>query len=157
METGQQLAARLCDLLLDGRWIANTNYQEQLADLSWKEATQQIRSLNSLAALTFHVDYYLAGIIQVFEGGELSIRDKYSYDLPPIQSQQDWEALRQQFLDNAQKFVEYVADMAAEQLAAPFVMAQYGDFRRNIEGVIEHAYYHFGQLVIIKKMIREGE
>ena len=156
METAQQLAARLRNLLLDGKWIANTNYQEQLADLNWEEATQKVSSLNTLAGLTFHVGYYLAGLNQVFAGGELTIRDKYSYDCPTIQSQQDWDKLRQGFISDAEQFVQHVEGMSDEKLASPFVMEQYGDFRRNIEGVIEHAYYHFGQIVIIKKMIREA-
>lgn len=36
--------------------------------------------------LTFHIDYYLKGLIQVMDGGELEIRDKYSFDLPEIKS-----------------------------------------------------------------------
>ncbi len=59
--------------------------------MTWVQATQKIGTLNTIAALTFHVNYYLAGILKVFRGGELEIRDKYSFDIPPIDSEADWK------------------------------------------------------------------
>jgi len=35
----------------------------------------------SIAALTFHINYYVAGVLNVFQGGKLEIRDKYSFDM----------------------------------------------------------------------------
>ena len=83
MENATQLAARVREVLLDGKWIANTNYQDQIAPLNWEQATRTIGPHNSIALLTFHINYYLAGIMQVFEGGELTIRDKFSFEMPP--------------------------------------------------------------------------
>jgi len=45
--------------------------------------------------------------------------------------------------------------MSEEQLEAIFVDKKYGSYKRNIEGLIEHSYYHFGQLSLIKKMVNE--
>ena len=156
MTRSHSLASRLREVLLDGRWIANTNYQDQQADLSWQEATQQVGSLNTIAALTFHVNYYLAGILEVFRGGDLTIRDKYSFDLPPITSASDWDSLRQEFLDNAEAFVKAVEAIPDAQLDLPFVKEAYGSYLRNIEGVIEHSYYHLGQISLIRKMLIFG-
>ncbi len=153
MENGKQIAKRLQEVLLDGKWIANTNYNEQISSLNWQQASQQIGSLNTIAALTFHINYYLEGILNVFAGGDLEIRDKFSFDAPPITSQEDWERLRTSFITNAEKFVQEVAQMTDATLNSHFVKVAYGDYRRNIEGVIEHSYYHLGQIAIIKKMI----
>jgi hypothetical protein len=30
---------------------------------------------------------------------------------------------------------------------------QYGTWQRNLEAVIEHSYYHLGQIILIRKMI----
>jgi hypothetical protein len=38
-------------------------------------------------------------------------------------------------------------------LDQPFVDEKYGSYLRNIEGVIEHSYYHLGQISLIRKMI----
>lgn len=156
MENGNQLSARLREVFLDGRWIANTNYQDAVAGLTWEQATQKIGSLNTIAALTFHINYYLEGILNVFEGGGLEIHDKYSFDAPEITSGDEWKDRVDTFVENAGKFAEHVAGMSDDILEGPFVDANYGSYRRNIEGVIEHSYYHLGQISLIKKMVLES-
>jgi len=59
MYRNQLLAQRLREVFLDGKWIANTNYYEQISDISWKDAIVKINQLNSIALLTFHINYYL--------------------------------------------------------------------------------------------------
>ena len=153
MPRSHSLAYRLREVLLDGRWIANTNYQDQLGQISWKQAVQQVGSLNTIASLIFHVNYYLAGILEVFRGGDLTIRDKYSFDLPPITSVSDWDLLKQEFLENSENFVEALEAIPDSQLDQPFVAEEYGSYLRNIEGIIEHSYYHLGQISLIRKML----
>ena len=149
-------AKRLSEVLLDGHWITNINYQEVIADLSWEEATTQINSYNTIALLTFHVNYYLKGVLQVLNGGTLDIRDKYSYDAPPLDSSEKWDALRNEFIVTAESFVGKVQEMSDADLDAPFVDPKYGNYQRNLDGMIEHAYYHLGQMALIKKSIRES-
>lgn len=157
MENSKQLANRFREVLLNGKWIANTNYKDQLSEATWKQATRKIESLNTIAALTYHINYYLAGILNVFEGGALEIRDKYSFDLPEIKSKEDWKSLLNELLTNAEKFAHQVESMSDEKLEAVFVKEEYGTYRRNIEGVIEHSYYHLGQISFLRKMIKESE
>ena len=45
--------------------------------------------------------------------------------------------------------------MPNEKLENNFVDKKYGSYRRNIEGMIEHSYYHLGQISLIRKMILE--
>ena len=47
--------------------------------------------------------------------------------------------------------------MTEEKLEEIFVDEKYGTYKRNIEGMIEHCYYHLGQISLINKMIKEGE
>jgi len=153
MKRNRFIANRLREVLLNGRWIANTNYKAQIESLTCQQAIEQVENLNTIAALTFHIDYYLGGILTVFDGGGLEIRDKYSFDLPPIKSEADWRKLVERFLINAEKFAKQVEQMTDEKLEETFVDEKYGTYLRNIEGVIEHAYYHLGQISLIKKMI----
>ena len=148
------LADRLQEVLLDGRWIANTNFREQIQSVDWVQATRQFENLNTIAKLTFHINYYLEGLLDAFATGELTIRDKYSFDLPPIQSADDWEKLVDTFLSNSQKFVDYVRSMDDCLLDAPFIDEKYGNYFRNIQGVIEHSYYHLGQVSLLRKLIQ---
>ena len=155
MERTKELANRLAEVLLNGHWIANTNFKSQLENLTWKQATHKIGTLNTVAGLTFHVNYYLAGIINVFNNGELEIRDKYSFDIPPIESESDWKRLKEEFITNSQIFIDRVLNLTDSKLDEAFVDEKYGTYLRNIEGVIEHSYYHLGQVSMINKMLTE--
>lgn len=155
MENSKQLASRLKEVFLDGTWIANTNFNQELSKVDWQQATHKIGSLNTIAALTFHINYYLAGVLEVFKGQPLSIRDKYSFDVPLIESQEEWQSLFSDFKRHAEAFAEQVDMMSSDQLESVFVDEKYGTYRRNIEGMIEHGYYHLGQVVLIRKMMHE--
>ena len=157
MESATQLASRFREVILNGKWIANTNYKGLVSGVTWKQATQPVGSLNTIAALTCHINYYIAGILNVLEGGGLEIRDKYSFDMPEIKSKGDWERLLEGMWANAEKFANHVERMSDEKLEENFVDKRYGTYRRNIEGFIEHSYYHLGQISLIRKMILEEE
>tara|TARA_R110000850_G_scaffold277086_1_gene422514 strand:+ start:260083 stop:260547 length:465 start_codon:yes stop_codon:yes gene_type:complete len=154
MTRSEFIANRLQEVLLDGHWIANTNYKEQIESVTREQALQRIGDLNTIAALTYHINYYLDGILNVFNGGSLEIRDQYSFDLPPITSEQDWINLKSKFLSNASTFVNHVKNMPDHKLDEVFVDEKYGTYLRNIEGVIEHSYYHLGQIILLNKMMK---
>ena len=151
------LANRLREVLLNGHWIANTNYNAQLQSIDWKLAIQKVGNLNSIAALTYHINYYLEGLLNAFENGKLEISDKFSFDLPPITSQTEWNNLVAEFLNNSEKFAKAIERMEDNKFDQPFVDEKYGTYLRNIEGVIEHSYYHLGQISLIKKMIEQNQ
>ena len=149
------IAYRLREVLLSGKWIANTNFKDQILSVSWEQAIQKVDNLNTIALLTFHINYYLTGLLNVFAGGKLEIKDKYSFDLPEIKSEKDWNKLVTEFLSNSEMFVNQVEQMDESMLDQPFVEEKYGSYLRNIEGVIEHSYYHLGQVSLIRKMIEQ--
>lgn len=151
--TAAKLAERFREVFLSGAWVTGTNYKAQLSELSWEQATRKVGNLNTIAQLTFHIHYYIAGVLQVFRGGPLEIRDKYSFDMKPVESEEDWLALRDRFLTDAEAFAQAIEQMSDSRLAEGFVKPEYGDFQRNIDVMIEHGYYHLGQVVLIKKMM----
>jgi hypothetical protein len=149
------LANRLREVLLQGKWIANTNFKEQIQSITWEQANQKVGNLNTIALLTFHINYYLQGLLNVFNGGALEIRDKYSFDMPEINSEKKWNVLVSIFLTNAELFAAHVEQMEDSAFDQPFVDEKYGTYLRNIEGVIEHSYYHLGQVSLLKKMVTQ--
>lgn len=153
MNRNQRIAHRLSEVLLNGTWIANTNFKTQIKSIDYKEATYKLDNLNTVAALTFHINYYLEGILNVFNGGALNIKDTHSFNVPAIHTQEEWEVLLHSFLSNSEKFIVLVSSMDEALLDTIFVNERYGTYERNIEGVIEHCYYHLGQVVLIRKLI----
>ena len=153
MNKSTELANRLEEVLFNGRWIARTNILEQLNKINWEQAIRKIGEHNSIAELTFHINYYVEGLLNVFVGGDLEIRDQYSFDMTPINSEEDWTNLVSSFLSNSLSIVEKIAKFPNEKWAEPFVKEEYGSYARNIEGLIEHSYYHFGQISLLLKLI----
>jgi hypothetical protein len=152
MSNPLQLANRLREVFLNGTFIANTNYKDQLTGTCWQLATQQSGSANSVAALVQHIHYYIGGVSRVFLGGALDIKDQYSFDFDPITSQAQWEEILSRFFADAAAFARLVEEFPAEKLADNFVDEKYGSYLRNIEAMIEHSYYHLGQVVLVKKI-----
>lgn len=55
----KQLADRISEVIITGKWIANTNFKDQLSDVNVEQATEKIESFNTFSALTFHINYYV--------------------------------------------------------------------------------------------------
>lgn len=155
MKSASQLASRFREVILNGTWVANTNFKTQLSGISWQQAVKKKGSLNTIAILTRHVHYYIAGILNVFEGGTLDIRDKYSFDFPPLTSAEEWLAIQNKLYSDAEKFAAHVEQMSNEKLNEDFTDKKYGSYHRNIDAMIEHSYYHLGQITLLKKMLTE--
>ena len=154
MKFSSYLASRLREVLTEGKWVTGTNFKAQIIDLDWKNAIRKVENFNTIADITFHIHYYIAGVTKVFEGGDLDIKDKFSFDAPPVKSAQDWTNLVNKFTADSEKFIRHVENMSDEKLMSNFVDEKYGTYFRNIDVMIEHTYYHLGQIVLIKKRIK---
>lgn len=153
MSTNQFLSERIREVYLQGTWIANTNYKELLQDVKVEMANRKFSDLNTIALITFHINYYLKGLINVFKKGRLEISDKFSFDMPPIKTEQEWQMMVGNLLDNADELAQLVGEMPYELFDEDFVDARYGTWLKNMEGAIEHSYYHLGQIALLKKLI----
>ena len=152
MGNSYQLANRVREVILDGTWIANTNYKDQLSSTDWQLATTRLDALNTIALLAQHIHYYIRGVMNVLRGGSLDIKDKFSFDFAPVKSQLDWENFLDRFWSDTREFADIIEQMPEEKLGQIFIDNKYGTYQRNLEGIIEHCYYHLGQIVLIKKM-----
>jgi hypothetical protein len=153
VKSADQIAKRVREVFLNGTWVANTNYKRELTQLNAKIAITKIDSLNTISVLAQHIHYYLQGVKNVFKGGVLEIKDKYSFDFAAIESQSQWEKFLTKFWSDAEEFASLIEQMPEEKLKEVFVDEKYGTNQRNIDGMIEHAYYHLGQIVLIKKIL----
>lgn len=154
MDLTKQIAKHFREVHFGGNWTSS-NLKDNLADVSWEQATTQVYSLNTIAALVFHLNYYVSGVLKVLQGGPLEIRDKFSFDLPPIQSQEDWEKLLDKTWIEAEDFASLVEQLPESKLWEDFTDPKYGNYYRNFHGIIEHAHYHLGQIVLIKKILSQ--
>ena len=148
MSQAAALALRLQEVILEGTWIANTNFKKELDSTSLDDVSIQIKTYNTVAVLAQHIHYYIAGVKQVFLGGELSISDKFSFDFEPMLSDEAWQNFLALFWKDTEELVNLIKTLTDEQLDAIFIKEAYGSYKRNIEALIEHSYYHLGQIVL---------
>ena len=156
MDLTGQIAKHFREVHFGGNWTS-VNLKESLADVSWQQATTQVYSFNTIATLVYHTNYYVSAVLKVLQGEPLHAKDKYSFELPPILSQQDWENLLNKTWTEAETFASLVEQLPESKLGETFCGEEYGNYYRNIHGIIEHTHYHLGQIVLIKKMLLQTE
>lgn len=152
MNLPSQLAKHFRDFYFGGNWTA-VNLKDSLAGVDWQQATTKVQSFNTIAHLVFHMNYFVVVTMQVLQGKPLDAHDKYSFDLPPILSQEDWEKLVEKTWRDAENFARLVEQLPESKLWETFADEKYGTYYRNIQGIIEHNHYHLGQIVLIKKIV----
>jgi len=153
MNNKSELAKRFREVILNGTWIANTNFKNELDNIDWKTATSKFQNLNTIAILAQHIHYYIRGVKNVFLGGNLEISDMYSFDFPDFTSETDWEIFLDKFWRDSEEFAQLIEKVDDDKISEHFVEEKYGTYLRNIDAMIEHSYYHLGQIVLIKKML----
>ena len=156
MSLTAQIAKHFRDVHFGENWTG-VNLKDSLAGVDWQQATTQVHSLNTIAALVFHINYYVSAMLKVLQGGPLDAHDKYSFDLPPVLSQEDWEKLLDKLWADAENFASLVEQLPESKLWEDFSDKKYGNYYRNLHGVIEHTHYHLGQIVLIKKILLQAD
>ncbi len=156
MKLTEQLATHFKAVYFGGNWTA-VNFKDTLSDVTWQQATTRVDSLHSIAALVFHVNYFVRAALQVLNGGPLDAKDKFSFDLRPIECRDDWERLLNTLWEDAERLAELIERMPEDMLWEDFANDKYGSYYRNLQGIVEHNHYHLGQIALIKAMIaRKG-
>lgn len=156
MNLSTQIAKQLRDVHFGGNWTFS-NLKDNLAGVTWQQATKKVYSFNTIAALVYHMNYYVNAVTRVLQGNPINAKDKYSFDHPSILSEEDWQKLVEKTWTDAENFAFLVEQLPESRLAEDFWENKYGTIYRNITGVIEHIHYHLGQIVLIKKIVQHTE
>lgn len=147
-------AKHLKDVYFGGNWTA-VNVFGVIQDISFAEIHQKINGFHSILELVYHQYYFVTSLKMVLKGEELTTKDKFSFDHPPVNNEIEWSSFQTMIGETVLETVHLLEQMPDEQLLQPFVRPEYGTWFRNISGVIEHIHYHLGQLTILKKLIRQ--
>lgn len=156
MSVTAQIAKHFRDVHFGGNWTFS-NMKDNLADISWKQATTQVYSFNTIATLVYHMNYYVGAVTRVLQGEPLNASDKFSFGHPPIESQDDWKKMLEKTWADAEKFATLIEQLPETKLWEDFSDGKYGNYYRNLHGIIEHCHYHLGQVVLIKKILLQTD
>lgn len=151
-----QIAKHFREVCFGGNWTCS-NLKDNLADVTWQQATTQVYAFNTIATLVYHTNYYVGAAMKVLQGEPLNSKDEYSFNHPPIRSQGDWEKFLETTRAEAEIFANLVEQLPESKLWEDFADKKYGNYYRNLHGIIEHLHYHLGQIVLIKKILLQAE
>ena len=156
MQTAAALASHFRQLYSGGNWTL-VNLKDTLKDVSWEQAITKVQDFNTIAVLVYHIGYYVSVQLKVLKGGNLEGTDKDSFNCPPIQSAKDWESLLNKTWQEGEEYAAMVEEIPDQQLDQFFVIEKYGSWHRNLMELIEHAHYHLGQIVMLKKLVQSDK
>lgn len=154
MALSKQIAKNFRDVFFGGNWTA-VNLKDTLQGVTWEQAVAKVYDLNTIAMLVFHINYYVDAVLKVLRGEGLNASDKFAFDVEPIKSEGDWQKLVSKTLTQAEQFAAEIEKWDDGKFFEDFTDPKYGNNYRNIVGIIEHTHYHLGQIVLIKKMLKE--
>jgi hypothetical protein len=154
MTLSHQLAIHFRAMHTGGNFTG-VNLHTLLSDVTHVDATNNIHSLNNIALLSFHMNYYMSAVLKVLQGGALEAHDKFSFDCPPIHNEEEWQQLKNKLFTDAELFASMVEQLPDSQWEENFIDGKYGTWYRNVAGVIEHTHYHMGQIALIKKLLKQ--
>ncbi len=152
MSLSKQLAKHIREVNFGVNWTW-VNLKDSLDGVTCEQATTQLYDFNTIATLVFHINYYYWVATEVLEGKPLVGSDKLSFDHPPIKSAGEWQKLLENHWSEVEQFACLVEELPESIYGDTFGEEKYGNYYRNIMGIIEHTHYHMGQIVMIKKLL----
>lgn len=156
MSLSAQIAKHFREIHFGDNWTSS-NLKDNLADVSWQQAVTKVYDFNTIATLVYHTHYFVQAVLKVLQGEALNASDTLSFSHPPIQSQQDWEQFLEKVWADAESFAALVEKLPEHILWEDFSDSKYGNYYRNLHGIIEHTHYHLGQIVLIKKILAQPQ
>ena len=151
MALSKEIARQIREMHFGQNWTGSS-LKDQLQDLDWKAATASEDSLNSIAVLIFHANYYIERTLSALKTGKLDAHDMYSFALPPIKSEEAWQHFLSKVWQDAEEFASMIEKMPDEKMWDIMIEEKYGTYYRNFLGIIEHFHYHLGQIAILRKI-----
>lgn len=152
MNQTKHLEKHFKSVFFGGNW-SDVNIKDTIEDITLTQAKTKVKDCNTIAALVFHINYYVEGILPVFDGGDLEIKDTFSYNAPNFETEKQWSDFKNKVLKNAEELYQKIEKLEEDTVFKSFVDKKYGTYYSNIHGIIEHTHYHLGQIVILKKLL----
>ena len=66
MNVAAQIAKQFRDVHFGGNWTAS-NLKDNLAAVSWQQATAKVYSFNMIADLVYRMNYYVTAVLKVLQ------------------------------------------------------------------------------------------
>jgi uncharacterized damage-inducible protein DinB len=146
------IAQHITEVYEGDNWTG-VSITDAIKDVNWQQAQQKtIASSNTVAALLHHIYYWNGIMMQRVNGINPSIPDTNGFDVDELKNENDWNDLKEKTHQSFIALANAVKNFPEEKLdeISPTGRSSY---YKNLQGIVEHAHYHLGQIVIIKKLL----
>ena len=153
MKITSLIAQHLIDVHEGKNWT-EVSIAATLKDITVEEAaTLTHASPNTIASLLHHITFWNRLIIKRMRGIDVFVDEKNGYNIPFLQTEEDWQQLQ---IDNNLSAHELAAAIAGfdETLLEESLLLGGSSAYKNLQGTVEHVHYHLGQMVILKKLVK---
>ncbi len=148
-----QLVARHITETVHGNWT-EIYLDDVIADVTYTEAVAIPPALtNSIAMLVYHITFYNDVIFERLKGNNPSIDSSNGFAVN-ITDEEAWQQLKQSCFASFKKLADAVAALPEEKLYEQTRYNPEDTYYKTFHGIAEHAHYHLGQIVLLKKIIR---
>lgn len=152
MNITQHIAEHIKQIYEGNNWTS-VSILETIKNVGWQQAQQKTAaSANTIASLLHHLFYWNEIIMQRAEGKNPAIPESNGFDVHVFENESDWNALKEKTHESFLQLADVVKNFPAEKLEETYA-ADKSSYYKNFQGIVEHAHYHLGQMVILKKLI----
>ncbi|ANH82681.1 hypothetical protein A8C56_18385 [Niabella ginsenosidivorans] len=149
------IANHLFEVHFGNNWT-EVNIADTLADVTWQEAVTQLSfTPNTIAEIVHHITYWNRAIARRGKRIAPHLNDRNGFDAPVISCEKEWKLLKDDNLHSAEELAAVIREFDEKKLPEP-ILPGCSSAYKNFQGQVEHAHYHLGQIVLLKKKIKAG-
>ncbi|MBV9962916.1 MAG: DinB family protein [Parafilimonas sp.] len=137
----------------EGNNWTDVNIAGTIEDVSCQQAQQKtVASQNTIAALLHHLYYWNGIMMQRANGENPSIPAANGFDVDELKNENDWNDLKEKTHQSFIELANAVTNFPEEKLNETSPTGR-SSYYKNFQGIVEHAHYHLGQMVMIKRLL----
>ena len=137
----------------EGENWTDVNITGTIKDITWQQAQRQTAaSQNTIASLLHHLYYWNGIMLQRIKAINPSVPDANGFNVNELKNENDWNNLKDKTHQSFIQLADAVKSFSEERL---FETSSTGksSYYKNFQGIVEHAHYHLGQIVMLKKLL----
>jgi len=147
------IAQHLIEVHEGGNWT-EIDIASTLKDVLLQEAIMRTAATpNTIAALLHHITFWNREVMQRAKGITVEIDEANGFNHPTLNTEMDWQHLKEDNMLSAHELADAIKQFGEDKLFEPMQVHSSSAYK-NFQGAVEHAHYHLGQIVILKKLLR---
>lgn len=148
------LAENTIEVYEGGNWT-DVNIKDTLADVDYIEASTIVDGYaNTIASLVHHITFYNQVVKSRLYGIYDTIPAANGFDVKDVKGPEEWYGLQKDSLRSAQDLAVAIQSFPLDKLFTPTKNKDV-TFYKMLQGLTEHTHYHLGEIVVLKKIIKQ--